>query len=107
LPLTAAIQGIEVQLRASADKSSPGAPQICVQLSSDGGITWTTAKSTATLTTANTTYTLGAPTDLWGGTWTSASLSNTNFRVRVIDVSSNNTRDFFLDYIAVNVTYQP
>jgi hypothetical protein len=107
LPLTAAIQGIEVQLRASADKNSPGTPQICVQLSSDGGITWTAAKSTTTLTTTSTTYTLGAPTDLWGGTWTSASLSNANFRVRVIDVSSNNARDFLLDYVGVNVTYQP
>jgi hypothetical protein len=104
---TAAMQGIEVQLRAKADKNSPGTPQICVQLSSDGGITWTTTKSTTTLTTTNTTYTLGAPTDLWSGAWTSASFSNANFRVRIIDVSSNNARDFFLDYVGVNVTYQP
>jgi hypothetical protein len=107
---TAAIQGIEVQLRAREDNNSPtppGAPQICVQISSDGGATWTTAKNTTTLTNALTTFTLGTPTDLWGSTWPSASFSNANFRIRVIDVSSNNARDFFLDYVGVNITYQP
>ena len=29
------------------------------------------------------------------------------FRIRVTDVSNNANRDFFLDYIAVNVTYLP
>lgn len=32
---------------------------------------------------------------------------NANSRIRVADVSSNANRDFFLDYIAVNVIYVP
>jgi hypothetical protein len=106
LPPTAAIQGIAVRLDARADATA-GAPSMCVQISWDGGATWTTAKQTSTLTTSEVTYTLGGTADTWGRTWAPANFTNANFRVRVIDVSSNNTRDFSLDYIAVNVTYQP
>lgn len=106
LPASAVIQGIQVRLDARADATG-GSPKICVQLSWDRGATWTTAKSTTTLRTTETTYTLGSTSDTWGRTWTSSSLSNTNFRIRVIDVASNLSRDFFLDYAAVNVTYRP
>mgnify|MGYP000164651732 CR=1 FL=1 len=80
------------------------------RFTTDGGTTWTTAKQTATLTTSELTYILGSTSDTWGRAWTSSNLSNTNFRVRVIDVASGSgasSRDFSLDYIAVNVTYQP
>jgi PKD repeat protein len=106
IPATAAIRGIQVRLDARADATS-GSPKICVQLSWDGGTTWTTAKSTTTLGTTEATYTLGGIADTWGRTWTPGNFSNANFRIRVIDVASNTSRDFFLDYVAVNVTYQP
>lgn len=102
---TAVIKGIEVRLDARADATN-GSPHICVQISWDGGTTWTTAKQTATLGTSEGTFTLGSPTDTWGRSWAVANFSNTNFRIRVIDVASNQNRDFFLDYVAVNVTYQ-
>ena len=98
------IDGIEVRLDAKADATT-GSPKICVQLSWDGGATWTTAKSTATLTTTEATYTLGGTADTWGRTWTTSNLSNANFRVRVIDVASNSARDFSLDWVSVRVTY--
>jgi len=103
---TAVVQGIQVRVDARADATG-GSPKICVQISWDGGTTWTTAKQTPTLTTTETTHTLGSSIDTWGHTWTVDDLSNVNFRLRVIDVSSNTSRDFSLDYIAVNVTYQP
>jgi hypothetical protein len=106
LPATAVIKGIQVRLDARTDATS-GSPKICVQLSWDGGTTWTTAKSTTNLSTTEATYTLGSTTDAWGRTWTSSNFSNANFRIRVIDVASNTSRDFFLDYVAVNVTYHP
>ena len=106
IPATAVIKGIQVRLDARADATS-GSPKICVQLSWDGGTTWTTAKSTTTLSTTEATYTLGSISDTWGRTWTAGNFSNANFRIRVIDVASNTSRDFFLDYVAVNVTYQP
>ena len=104
IPPTAVIQGIEVRLDAKADSTS-GAPKICVQLSWDGGASWTTTKSTPTLTTSNATYVLGGPADNWGLAWTLSNLTDANFRVRVIDVSSSTSRDFSLDWVAVRVTY--
>ena len=59
IPATAVIKGIQVRLDARADATS-GSPKICVQLSWDGGTTWTTAKSTTNLSTTEATYTLGS-----------------------------------------------
>jgi hypothetical protein len=104
IPGTAAIKGIEVRLDAKADSTS-GAPKMCVQLSRDGGVTWTTAKSTPTLTTSEATYIVGGPLDTWGIAWTLSDLSNANFRVRVINVASSTSRDFSLDWLAVRVSH--
>ena len=109
LPGGATVTGIEVQLDAFVDSVGSNAPMICVQLSWDGGATWTTAKQTPRLTTSEATYILGGPSDNWGRTWTPSNLTNTNFRLRVIDVASGsgaNSRDFSLDWIAVRVTYR-
>jgi hypothetical protein len=106
IPGTAAIKGIEVRLDARVDATN-NAPHICVQISWNGGSSWTAAKQTATLSTGETTYVLGTPADTWGRTWNVGNFSNANFRIRVIDVASGTARDFSLDYIAVNVTYQP
>jgi carboxypeptidase T len=100
----ATIHGIEVRLDAKADSTS-GAPKMCVQLSRDGGVTWTTAKSTPTLTTSEATYIVGGPLDTWGIAWTLSDLSNANFRVRVINVASSTSRDFSLDWLAVRVSH--
>jgi len=98
-----------VRLDAFVDSVGSNAPMICVQLSWDGGTTWTTAKQTPRLTTSEATYILGGPSDNWGRTWTLTNLTNTNFRLRVIDVASGsgaNSRDFSLDWVAVRVTYR-
>jgi len=104
MPMTT-INGIEVRLDARADRTT-GAPRMCVQLSWDGGTTWTAAKTSANLTTSEATYTLGGAADTWGRTWTSTNFSNANFRVQIIKVASNTSRDFSLDWVAVQVTYQ-
>ncbi len=104
VPSGATIYGIQVRADARAD-STTGSPYLCIQLSWDGGSTWTTTKNTANLTTSEATYLLGDSSDTWGRTWSSGDFSNANFRVRVINVASNNSRDFSLDWLAVNVTY--
>jgi hypothetical protein len=106
IPGGATIQGIEVRLDARADSTS-GSPRLCVQLSWNGGSSWTSAKSTTTLGTSEQTFILGSSSDTWGRTWSTADFSNANFRVRIIDVASNTSRDFSLDWAAVNVYYQP
>lgn len=104
IPSGATIEGIETQIVARADSTS-GSPSICVQLSWDGGTTWTTTKSTPTLSTSLNTYTLGGSADTWGRTWSDSDFTNANFRVRLIDVSSNTSRDFYLDYVGLKVHY--
>jgi carboxypeptidase T len=106
IPSGGTITGIEVRADARAD-STAGAPKLCVQISWNGGATWTAVKSTPTLTTSEATYLLGGTTDTWGRTWASGDFTNANFRVRVTDVAGNTTRDFSLDWLAVRVFYQP
>jgi hypothetical protein len=104
LPGGAAPKGIEVRLDAKADSTS-SSPKLCVQLSWNGGSSWTSAKTTSTLSTSEATRTLGSATDTWGRSWTASNLSNANFRVRVIALSSSTSRDFSLDWVAVRVSY--
>ncbi len=106
LPATAVIQGIEVHLDALTD-SSLGSPKLCVQLSWDGGVTWTEERSTLTLSMTETIYLLGNPSDTWGRSWFSSDFNNENLRLRIANVSDDPLRDFYLDYVTVNITYQP
>jgi len=99
------ITGIEVRLDAKAD-SIVGSPKICVQLSWDGGLTWTTSQITPTLVGTETTYLLGGVNDTWGHNWQLSEFSNANFRVRIVNTASSTDRDFFLDWIAVKVYYE-
>ena len=107
VPATAtAIRGITVRYRAAIDAIT-GTNRICVQLSWNAGTSWTAAQLAPMTATGLTTYTLGGPLFLWGRSWTAAQLSDANFRLRVIDVSSNNARDFALDGVEVQVDYTP
>ena len=76
-----------------------------MELSWDGGVSWTAAQATPTLSTSMTTRTLGGTANLWGRTWTAADLANANFRVRVTNAANSTSRDFSLDWIAVRVTH--
>jgi hypothetical protein len=100
IPGGSAIAGLEVRLDARADSTS-GSPRMCVQLSWDGGTTWTAAKTTGTLGTSLATFTLGGAADTWGRAWSAANLTNASFRLRVVNVAGSTSRDFFLDWVAV------
>lgn len=104
VPSNTTVDGIEVQVQGKVDNTS-GSPQMCVQLSWDGGTTWTTTKNTTILTTGNAVYTLGTASDNWGHTWSTSDLSDSNFRVRVIDVAGSTSRTFSLDWVGVKVHY--
>jgi hypothetical protein len=106
LPAGATILGIQVRLDARAD--NPGnSPKLCVEISYNNGANWVTAKQTSILNATEATYTLGGAADTWGRSWVVGDFTNANFRIRVTDVAGNPSRSFFLDYLAVNVTYQP
>jgi beta-lactamase superfamily II metal-dependent hydrolase len=105
LPAGTTAAGIEVQLQAKTD-STTGKPQICVQLSWDGGTSWTTSLLTPTLSKTETAYILGGQTNTWGHAWSATEFNNGNFLVRVINIATNTSRDFYLDWLAVRVTYK-
>jgi hypothetical protein len=83
--------------------NSTGTDRMCVQLSWDGGTTWTTSDQADLTSTSETTLTLGSSIDLWGRGWTTSELSDANFRVRVTNVSDNNADDFEVDAVSVRV----
>lgn len=107
LPATVtAINGITVTA-VVGQSNSGGTSSICIQLSWDGGTTWTAPKQSSLTAASLTTYTLGSASDTWGHTWTTTQLGRTTFRVRITDVATTANKDFRLDSLGASVTYTP
>jgi hypothetical protein len=115
IPNATDIGGIEVQIRAY--RTGTGTPytgcQVQAQLSWDGGANWSpsspNADTTYTLTSTETAYTFGSPSNLdtWSGhTWTRDDFSDSNFRVRLTFAkpSCATTRTVSLDTLQVRVS---
>jgi hypothetical protein len=101
-----AIEGIEVRLDWWLDDTL-GTNSMDVELSWDGGMSWTTAKTDTQETTSEHTVVLGGPADTWGRSWSTAELGDVNFRVRLTSDSTSAFRDFYLDWVPVRVYYAP
>ena len=106
IPSGCSVKGIEVRLDWWLD-STDGASSMSVELSWDGGGSWTAPKTDTTETISEHTATLGSSTDTWDRSWTSAELTNANFRVRLTSNSSDSLRDFYLDWVPVKAYYGP
>jgi hypothetical protein len=108
LPSGSTIDGIRVRVDWWLDGVG-GDNSLGVQLSSDGGASWTALKIDATETTSEHTVTLGGAADTWGRPWTGDDLSDGNFQLRVSCYCSGgaecDSRDYYLDWVAVNVFY--
>ncbi len=109
VPGGSSVDGIEVRLDWWLDGTA-GKSKTCVELSWDGGWNWTSEKCDSEETTSEHTAVLGGAGDTWGRTWTAAELDDSNFRVRVSSVCSPNPvqcnpRDYYLDWVAVEVHY--
>lgn len=104
IPVGSTIDGIEVRLDWWLSWSS-GSNSMSVNLSWDGGSSWTNLKTTSGEPTSQTTSVLGGTSDTWDRSWTVDELSDANFRVRITSNSSRSTRDFYVDWIAVKVHY--
>ncbi len=83
IPTGAVITGIETRLDWWLN-SSYGNNSLGVELSWDGGVSWTSAKNTTDEPTSQTTSILGSSSDTWGRVW-SASDFNNNFRIISVD----------------------
>ncbi|MCP4546702.1 MAG: hypothetical protein GY835_09595, partial [bacterium] len=106
IPAGSTIQGIEVRLDWWLDSTS-GTNNLSVDLSWNGGTSWTSTQVDTWETTSQHTIILGGTNDTWGRTWSVNDFSNGNFRVRLHSYSSSSSRDFRLDWVPVRITYEP
>ena len=105
LPSGANVEGIEVRLDWFLSATS-GSNSMDVELSWDGGTTWTDAMTDDVESTAQHTTILGGSSEDWGHSWDESDLSDANLRVRVTcDAASGNTCE--LDWIPIKVYYTP
>lgn len=108
LPPGSSINGIRVRVDWWLD-GYEGDNSLGVELSWDGGISWTGMKADTIESASEHMTVLGGATDIWGRLWMVNDLSDSNFRVRVSCSCSGggqcDSRDYFLDWVAVNVFY--
>jgi len=105
IPGGSTIFGIEVRLDWWLNLVE-GENSLSVELSWDGGTSWTAAKTDTQETQTEHTAVLGARNDTWGRTWSVAELSDANFRVRVT-CNTDSVQGFDLDWIPVKIHYIP
>ena len=100
------ISGFEVRLDWWLD-STANISSMTVELSWDGGTSWTVGQTDTVESTTEHTTILGGSADNWGRTWVVGELSDANFRMRVTSNSDDALRDFFPDWVPVKVYYGP
>ena len=83
-----------------------GGNSIDVELSWDGGTSWTAAKTDAVESTSERSAILGGSSDTWGRTWSVAELSDSNFRARA-KTNGSGGLTYYLDWAPVKVYYAP
>ena len=106
IPSGSTINGIEVGIEAKISMAK-GLRKVRARLMYNERTSETTTyNETAPLTTSDTYYTLGYPTDTWGRNWNVVDFSNDNFAVRV---TSNMNKDYTisLNHVRVKVYYTP
>jgi hypothetical protein len=99
IPSGGTINGIEV----SIEGSSSGAREAVVELSWDGGTTYTSSNLTTTFGATETTFALGGAANTWGRTWEVGDFTSANFRARL--TTNNGSGTISLDHVQVKVYY--
>ena len=101
VPEANTIEGIEVKLEGSA---TTNAGTLSARLSWNNGSSYTSLKTTQTVSTTDAVYTLGGPSDTWGHTWTPAETANGVFLLELTGTPSGNT--VRLDALQVKIYHQ-
>lgn len=98
------IGGIQIGVEAWNDTLGRGSAYI--QLSGDGGSTWSAGKQIVKSSTSGATFIVPYPNeaDDWGIAWTTSKLNDTNFRVRITCTTLLND-NINIDWVGVRVTY--
>jgi len=101
IPANNTVSGIQVDVEAATPDTDT---DVRVELSWDGGTSYTSKAQDHTVNGTDAYYTTGGSTDSWGRGWTATELNNTNFRVRVTHRSTND--DLHVDHVRVKVFYR-
>jgi YD repeat-containing protein len=80
-------------------------PGMRMELSGDGGNSWTSVNSPTYLAITPAEYYQGGSQDTWGRSWAVSDFSHSYFRVRITNVAEVKVRSFYLDFVAVDVYY--
>jgi hypothetical protein len=94
----ATITGVEVRVEAYATTTAT-TRRMCVDISVNGGSSWTALGQINLSGTSEQTYTLGNSTNVAGNGWNRDHFSDSNFRVRITNVSNSGSMDFRLDSV--------
>jgi hypothetical protein len=90
------IVGIKLQIEGSCEATATNV--LGIELTYNGGTSWTTSGNTNTYTTITDTYKVyGSSTDLWGHSWIPSELTNANFKVRMTLTSK--TQTMYVDHV--------
>lgn len=100
IPGGSTINGLEVTAEGAAgfENSTLG-----IELSYDGGTSWTTQKTDVFSDGADQTKTYGGSADTWGRTWAVSEFSNANFKLRADFVTGS--LNILVDHIQVKIYY--
>ncbi|OGY60217.1 MAG: hypothetical protein A3F24_00570 [Candidatus Colwellbacteria bacterium RIFCSPHIGHO2_12_FULL_44_17] len=98
------VQGILVKNEAKVSGDGGSRAEYTIELSWDGGTSWTTAKRAFIYTTADLTQLYGGA-DAWSHTFIAGELTNSNFKVRVSNDFASGFEDASIDYVSVQVFY--
>jgi hypothetical protein len=99
------ITGVTVSAQVGQSNNG-GTTWLCIELSADGGATWTEPRRVDMAGNPVATYTFGGPLQAWGREWVLGDLDG-DFRVRVTDSSTQPNKDVRLDSLGVAVSYIP
>ena len=99
VPSGNSINGIEVKF----EMNSPSSQYVGVQLSWDGGSSYTANKTIGSVPSSDTIFTLGGPSDKWGRSWSPSEFTDANFEIRVLVGEAG---DLNIDAIQVRVYHQ-
>ncbi len=97
------IDGILVKVEAKVS-STTDRSEYTIELSWDGGTTWTTLKRAFQVETADYTHSYGGA-DAWSRTFVPSELTNVNFKVRISNDFAGATNDASVDWVNVQVFY--
>jgi len=100
------ITGIDVKIEASRDTDAGENSKFDIDLSWDGGTSYTTATTSGILPTTDKVFVMATSSDLWGRTWSPSELNDTNFRLRITASKGATTEVIQVDAIQIRVDHQ-